>query len=338
MNSGDNYLDIHRGPPWEAWQFCVHIWDAFTGVEIRRLRGHRGFIAGIDIAPDGRRLASVSYDKSVRIWDIETGTLLHRFRLRWRSWQWNRSIYSVLFSPDGQLILSTSAHREVGIWNATNGAEIGRLRLEEAVSLLDVSPDSRRLLIRTKSGAIQIRDLSSGVHLTSLRGHEQFVSSAAFSPDGKRVVGCSDHTVRTWDANSGVECLCLRESKGPVKNVVLSQDGKRIASGSKDQSGGYVFSDDDVDTVLVWDAAGGACLDVLYGSGDLAAIAAGPTFPYRALERGTETVIESTATGVAVAWLPMAVARITTHPSGRAWAGVLGEHLTLFTLEEQPFA
>jgi hypothetical protein len=46
-----------------------------------------------------------------------------------------------------------------------------------------------------------------------------------------------------------------------------------------------------------------------------------------------ETVIESTATGEAIAWFPIALESITTHPSGRTWAGSDGNYLCLFTLE-----
>ena len=87
----------------------------------------------------------------------------------------------------------------------------------------------------------------------------------------------------------------------------------------------------------VWDAASGECLEVIQGSGDIASIAAaGKVFPWRAMSRNLETVIEPAGGGEAVAWFPAAMNPIATHPSGRIWAGSVGNHLYLIRLEGEP--
>jgi dipeptidyl aminopeptidase/acylaminoacyl peptidase len=69
-----------------------------------------------------------------------------------------------------------------------------------------------------------------------LRGHEHWVLSAAFSPDGKRIVTSSeDGTIRVWNADGTGEALVLRDSESPVNSVAFSPDGKRIVSGSDDK-------------------------------------------------------------------------------------------------------
>jgi len=86
--------------------------------------------------------------------------------------------------------------------------------------------------------------------------------------------------------------------------------------------------------VRVWDAESGECLAVHQGFGDVSAIAAGPpSFPWRALSRMLETVIEDAATGKAAAWFPATLGHILTHPDGRAWAGSESNHLYLIALE-----
>ena len=92
--------------------------------------------------------------------------------------------------------------------------------------------------------------------LRELKGHGDAVKSAAFSPDGARIVtASSDGTARVWDAASGE---MLRELKGhgdAVKSAAFSPDGARIVTASEDR------------TARVWDAASGEMLRELKGHG-----------------------------------------------------------------------
>jgi len=107
-----------------------------------------------------------------------------------------------------------------------------------------------------------------------------------------------------------------------VNCVALSADRTTVVSGSDDK------------TVRVWDVASGACRQVIQGTGDVAAIAAGSSrFPFRALGRGLEAVIEDAATGAPVARFPVPLDDISTFPSGRAWVGTSANHLYIITLE-----
>jgi WD40 repeat protein len=96
------------------------------------------------------------------------------------------------------------------------------------------------------------------VELQTFYGHSDVVQSAAFSPNGQRVVTCgADHTARVWDTATGKELFTLKGHDAGVNSVAFSPDGLRIATGSDDRTG------------KVWDAANGNALFSLKGHTEL---------------------------------------------------------------------
>ena len=215
------------------------------------------------------------------------------------------------------------------VWDAANGAELHCLRgHEDSVSSVSFSPDGQWIVSGSRDQTVRVWDAASGAELFCLHGHEDSVWSVSYSPNGERIVSRSgDGTVRVWDATSGAELHCLRGHQDEVTSVSYSSDGQRIVSGSRDL------------TLRLWDAETFACQEVMTGLGDVAAIATGATvFPWRAIARGLETVIEDAVTGRPIAWFPVAFGHITTHPSGRQWVGTSrnSNHVYLFNLKGPP--
>src|SRR5437879_5803776 len=67
---------------------------------VRTLRGHTGWIGRIAWSPDGRMLASPSGDKTIRLWNAETGVCLHTLRGH------KEEVNTVVFAPAGKILAS----------------------------------------------------------------------------------------------------------------------------------------------------------------------------------------------------------------------------------------
>lgn len=88
--------------------------------------------------------------------------------------------------------------------------------------------------------------VATGAEIDRFRGHTDWISSVAFSPDGMRVVsGAEDYTVRLWDVAAGVETRRFEGHTTFVRSVAFSPDGTHVASGSTDR------------TIRLWDVATG---------------------------------------------------------------------------------
>lgn len=250
--------------------------------------GHSREVVSVSFSPDGKTLASIGWDDTIKLWDVMSGR-----ELRSLPEQHAGFIRSVAFSPKGDTLVSISALNVVTIWNVGSGKPITAQKysysigsvvfskdgqtmalaaIEGGIKLVDVasgkelrtlsegsspisfSPDGKTLATGDRDRSIKLWDLASGREILTLLGDLRGIVSLAFSDDGRTLAGGGhDRTVRVWDAVSGAERQTLLGHRGDVNSVVFCADGATLASAGDDK------------TIKLWDVAGGRELKTLIG-------------------------------------------------------------------------
>jgi len=168
----------------------IKLWDITTNKPLFNLDGVRV----VAFSPNGRMLASGGLNDSIRLWDLETGKVVHTLHKH------VNPIRSVAFSPDGSILASGSDDKTIKLWNLKTGKELSTLEgHRHSVGSLAFSPDGRVLASGSSDTTIKLWDISSSQELDTLYGHDCLVKSISFSPDGKTLVSASeDNTIKVW--------------------------------------------------------------------------------------------------------------------------------------------
>ncbi len=291
------------------------------GFKLRHtLRGHEDKISRIAWSPDGRFLASPSFDHTIRIWDAQTGELCRTltrhpggvFSVAWspdgrtlasgsfggtiRLWDaktgelrqtlegHSTSVFSAVWSPDGRTLASGSFGGTARLWNTETG-KLRRTLKGHSAGVLSVawSPDGRALASGSVDRTIRLWDVETGELSRKLEGHSSFVASVAWSPNGRMLVSASnDHTVRFWDPETGRQMRVLEGHTATVIWISISSDSQLLASKSFDG------------TVRLWDCNTWETVAVLGEPGPdsgMPGLAFHPTAPVLATLGGQDMVI-----------------------------------------------
>ena len=235
------------------------------------IRPHAAPVSCAAPSPEGRVLASGSYDRRILLWDAHSGEIL-------RELSGHTSLVNGLdWSRDGQWLASAASDHTVRLWHALSGREVACLRGHtDDVNGVSWSPDGRRLAsasfdgtvrvwtvegacllvaghhrsdvngvawlpagdrlaAASDDGCVSIFDAEDGRVRRLLEGHTDWVDQVSVHPDGLRIASAGqDGTARVWNLNNGKEVACLDASTCVVKAVAWSADGSSLAASSYD--------------------------------------------------------------------------------------------------------
>ncbi|MGC1248058.1 MAG: AAA-like domain-containing protein [Spirulinaceae cyanobacterium] len=242
--------------------------------ERNQLLGHTSFVYDVDFSAEGKKVATISADGTVRVWN-SSGQEWSEFPVKVDEAE--NMTMNLSFSPDGKKLITASENGIARLWDLL-GQELAMFVGHQGqVWNVSFSPDGQKVATSSQDGTARLWDLS-GREITKFVGHTNHVWCVEFSPDGNYLATAGeDGTARLWDL-SGRELTKFAGHDKQIFSLSFSPDGQTIATTGLDG------------TVRLWNLAGQQ-LALWQGSGDwLFAIEFSPNGKYLAAAGADSTI------------------------------------------------
>jgi WD40 repeat protein len=212
----------------------------------RLLLEHKKLINILITLSDGR-LASSSWDRTIKFWDRHDGQCLKTLTS-------TGLLCALAVLQDGRLA-SASTDGIIKLWGTDNGCCLATLTgHKDSVYALAVLPDGR-LASASADRTIKLWDARNGRCLATLTGHKLGVNALAVFSDGRLASASIDNTIMFWDTHN-LKCLTTLTGHDDIGTLAVLPNGYLASGGSKDG------------TIKFWDTHNGQCLSTLTGHND----------------------------------------------------------------------
>jgi len=183
--------------------------SVLTGKPVKSLHGHGHFVSDVVMSSDGQYALSGSWDKTLRLWDLNTGKTTRQFVSH------TKDVLSVAFSADNRQIVSGSRDKKIKLWNTLAQC---KHTIEENqchsdwVSTVRFSPAATNPVIVSAGWdkVVKVWNLSTCRLKTNHIGHGGYINTVTVSPDGSLCAsGGKDGNAMLWDLNEGKHLYTL---------------------------------------------------------------------------------------------------------------------------------
>ncbi|NEO54723.1 MAG: WD40 repeat domain-containing protein [Okeania sp. SIO3B5] len=223
------------------------------------LAEHQKGVGSVTISPDGKTLASGSWDNTIKLWDLESGKLQRTLTGHLQD------VASVIFL-DEKTLLSASYDRTIKRWHLDTGELLSSLYNystpmesltmnghSQWIECFALSPDRQVLASGSYDQTIRLWNIRTGEEIHICRHGEQIIS-VAFNLDGWILAsGSTNGKIKLWDLKQGKLKNTLYSNLEWIVSLAFSPDGKALFSGGKNGK------------IEKWDLDSGQLIDTLDG-------------------------------------------------------------------------
>jgi WD40 repeat protein len=207
--------------------FSGDLWSKPTWNLQQTITAHSDWVRCLSFTPDAAKLVSGSFDKTIKLWQLDTGKVLYTLGDR------VKGVFALAVSPDSNFLASGSWDEKIELWNLETGTLVRNLIHHQAsVRSLAVTPDSLTLISGSFDREIVLWSLPDGAIITKIVDREP-IAAIALSTDGTFLASTGDDgIVKIWSLSSGLKIAESTGNQHCICSLTISPDLQTIAAGT----------------------------------------------------------------------------------------------------------